>query len=153
MARPKVDLPQPDSPTRPNVSPCSTVRLTPSTALTAPLLRENSACPTGKCFLRFRISNKLMGRPEEIKTETGRRIAIFLSLQPLSLCLLLRPLSPLRVRKMAGSGMSRLFFDELRFDLRAQISGSRTAIPETTTTRQMERIRHYPGDRVQALFL
>jgi hypothetical protein len=54
---------------------------------------------------------------------------------------------------MAGSGMSRFFLDELRFDLRAEISRFRTAISETAATRQMERIRHYPGDCVQALFL
>ena len=33
IARPVVDLPQPDSPTRPRVSPCSTSRLMPETAL------------------------------------------------------------------------------------------------------------------------
>jgi hypothetical protein len=54
---------------------------------------------------------------------------------------------------MAGNGVSRLFFDELRFDLRAQISGSRTAIPETTTTRQIERIGHDSGYRVKTFFL
>ena len=30
-----VDFPQPDSPTTPSVSPCRTVKLIPSTALTA----------------------------------------------------------------------------------------------------------------------
>ena len=34
MVRPKVVLPQPDSPTRPSGFPASMVRLTPSTALT-----------------------------------------------------------------------------------------------------------------------
>jgi hypothetical protein len=69
------------------------------------------------------------------------------------LCLWLQPLSPFGVRKMAGNAVSRLFLDELRFDLRAQISGSRTAIPETTTTRQMERIGHDSGYRVKTFFL
>ena len=36
MQRAIVDLPQPDSPTTPSVSPAFTVKLTPSTALTAP---------------------------------------------------------------------------------------------------------------------
>ena len=31
-ARPMVDLPEPDSPTRPRISPCGTLKLTPSTA-------------------------------------------------------------------------------------------------------------------------
>ncbi len=39
MARPVVDLPQPDSPTRPSVSPRRTSKLRPSTARTAPTLR------------------------------------------------------------------------------------------------------------------
>src|SRR5579859_3509597 len=39
MVRASVDLPQPDSPTRPRTSPCRTERLTPSTARTAPVRR------------------------------------------------------------------------------------------------------------------
>ncbi len=41
-SRPSVDLPQPDSPTTPSVSPGRSVRSTPSTARTAPLARPNS---------------------------------------------------------------------------------------------------------------
>ncbi len=37
MARPVVDLPQPDSPTSPRVSPFTTLNDTPSTAFTAPV--------------------------------------------------------------------------------------------------------------------
>ena len=37
MHLPKVDFPQPDSPTRPSVSPAWMSRLTPSTAFTAPI--------------------------------------------------------------------------------------------------------------------
>ena len=36
--RPRVDLPQPDSPTRPSTSPGRNVRLTPSTAWTGPFV-------------------------------------------------------------------------------------------------------------------
>ena len=39
MARPVVDLPQPDSPTSPRVSPFLTLKEMPSTARTAPTLR------------------------------------------------------------------------------------------------------------------
>src|SRR5229473_4994185 len=60
IVRPRVDLPHPDSPTIPSVSPSSTVKLTPSTALTTPLLRENRPSPIGKCFFRSRISKRLM---------------------------------------------------------------------------------------------
>src|ERR1017187_4294611 len=44
MRRPSVDLPQPDSPTRPTVSPGKTSKLTPSTALT------DAPTPAPKCF-------------------------------------------------------------------------------------------------------
>src|SRR6266700_468372 len=48
-ARPVVVLPQPDSPTRPSVSPGATVKSTPSTARTTPPER-NSLPRTGKCL-------------------------------------------------------------------------------------------------------
>jgi hypothetical protein len=54
---------------------------------------------------------------------------------------------------MAGNGMSGFSLQELRFDLGAEICGPWTAIAETTATRQMQRIGHHPGDRIQALFL
>ncbi len=55
--RPTVDLPQPDSPTRPSVSPARIEKLTPSTANTVPAARCNSPLRTGKCFLRSRTSS------------------------------------------------------------------------------------------------
>ena len=42
MQRPVVDLPQPDSPTRPSVSPAAMSKLTRSTACTRSSSRENS---------------------------------------------------------------------------------------------------------------
>ena len=42
MVREKVDFPQPDSPTRPRISPFSRLRLTPSTARTMCLPGENT---------------------------------------------------------------------------------------------------------------
>src|SRR5690606_12723813 len=49
--RPAVDLPQPDSPTRPSVSPRITSKLTPSTAFTAPTCRCTMKPELmGKCF-------------------------------------------------------------------------------------------------------
>ena len=47
--RPSVDLPQPDSPTRPNVSPRRMARSMPSTARTTCLVRPKKWC-TGKCL-------------------------------------------------------------------------------------------------------
>src|ERR1700712_5003492 len=49
-SRPAVDLPQPDSPTRPSVSPWRTCRSMPSTARTAPTCRLNRPLVIGKCF-------------------------------------------------------------------------------------------------------
>ena len=42
MLRATVDLPQPDSPTIPSVSPTPTVKLTPSTACTVPTRRRST---------------------------------------------------------------------------------------------------------------
>jgi hypothetical protein len=51
MQRPVVLLPLPDSPTRPNISPSSIVKLTSSTARTTDGGR-NSPCLRAKCFTR-----------------------------------------------------------------------------------------------------
>src|SRR3712207_961665 len=49
-----VDLPQPDSPTTPSVSPLRTLKLTPSTAFTAATcFWKTIPRVTGKCFFRF----------------------------------------------------------------------------------------------------
>src|SRR5262245_60765774 len=53
MDRPVVDLPHPDSPTRPRVSPAMMVKVTSSTACTRATSFENSPPRMGKYFLRF----------------------------------------------------------------------------------------------------
>jgi len=55
MQRPVVDLPQPDSPTSPSVSPFNRSKLTSSTACTRATSRENKPPRIGKYFLRFLI--------------------------------------------------------------------------------------------------
>ncbi|MEY9756203.1 hypothetical protein ABIE73_003598 [Bradyrhizobium yuanmingense] len=45
--RATVDLPQPDSPTRPSVSPVPSANETPSTACTVPTCRRNTPARTG----------------------------------------------------------------------------------------------------------
>ena len=53
MQRAIVDLPQPDSPTTPSVSPLLTLKLTPSTAFTAATcFWKTIPRVTGKCFLQ-----------------------------------------------------------------------------------------------------
>src|SRR5690349_21544282 len=49
-SRPVVDLPQPDSPTRPSVSPRRTAKSSPSTARTAPLPPPKRPFLIGKCL-------------------------------------------------------------------------------------------------------
>src|ERR671922_1155917 len=59
MARPVVDLPQPDSPTSPSVSPRRIENETPSTARTAPTLRwKMMPCVSGKCITSLRTSSR-----------------------------------------------------------------------------------------------
>src|SRR6267142_1530540 len=53
-ARPAVVLPQPDSPTRPNVSPLLISKLMSSTAFTWAATRARTPRRIGKYFLRFR---------------------------------------------------------------------------------------------------
>src|SRR5215831_6734164 len=65
--RPTVDLPQPDSPTSPSVSPASIVKLTPSTAKTVPPTRCSSPRWIGKCFLRSRTSRTASGMVVPVK--------------------------------------------------------------------------------------
>ena len=56
--RPVVDLPQPDSPTKPRVSPWNTSNETPSTAFTSPMCRLINVPPRiGNHFLRSRTCN------------------------------------------------------------------------------------------------
>src|SRR3954447_18797971 len=56
--RPSVDLPQPDSPTTPRVSPLRRSKLTPSTARTAPTCFLNRMPRVrGKCLTRSRTSS------------------------------------------------------------------------------------------------
>src|SRR6266542_470085 len=62
IARPSVDLPQPDSPTRPSVLPDSILIVTPSTAFTTRLtglpqtiLSQTVPPPRSKWTFRFRI--------------------------------------------------------------------------------------------------
>ena len=66
MQRAIVDLPQPDSPTTPSVSPSLTVKETPSTALTAPTcFWKMIPRVTGKCF--FRSSTTRSSAPEPVE--------------------------------------------------------------------------------------
>ena len=75
---PMVDLPQPDSPTSPSVSPLAIAKLTPSTAFTSPTRRCSSPPWIGKCFTR--LSTSRTGRahaaaPHAVDFPAGDRVA------------------------------------------------------------------------------
>ena len=57
ISRPVVVLPQPDSPTRPSVSPWRMKKSTPSTARTCPTTRRSKPRWMGKCFFKLRTSS------------------------------------------------------------------------------------------------
>ena len=59
--RPVVDLPHPDSPTRPSVSPRRTWKLTPQTACTTPTWRRTRPARTGKCLTRS-VASRMISR-------------------------------------------------------------------------------------------
>src|SRR5688572_23729529 len=73
MAKPVVLLPQPDSPTRPKVSPRRTSNDTPSTAFTLPTWRRMTApAITGKWTLRSLTSRTVSGA--DIGAELGMKM-------------------------------------------------------------------------------
>ena len=64
MQRAIVDLPQPDSPTTPSVSPSRTVKLTPSTAFTArDLLLEDDPARDREVLLQVLDDEQLVAEP------------------------------------------------------------------------------------------
>src|SRR5262249_50257881 len=65
--RPRLVLPQPDSPTNPTVSPSPTSRLTPSTAFTCSCVYPSKPAGTGKYFFRSRISSSAILRSDEAR--------------------------------------------------------------------------------------
>ena len=71
IARPKVVLPQPLSPTRPSVSPGSIARLTPSTAFIESRARRKTPCWTGKCT--FKSLTSISGLMAFLRFKDGGR--------------------------------------------------------------------------------
>jgi hypothetical protein len=71
-SRPVVDLPQPDSPTRPSVSPAISWKSIPSTALTAPVWRwKTMPWVTGKCRCRPSTSSSTSPRTGLVRPENA----------------------------------------------------------------------------------
>src|SRR5207253_8601250 len=74
MQRPVVDLPQPDSPTSPSVSPLRMLNDTSSTACTRATSREKSPPRIGKYFLRFLTLSSASGMAASVE-EAGHLVA------------------------------------------------------------------------------
>src|SRR6202142_307377 len=131
MVRPTVDLPQPDSPTRPSVSPGAIEKLMPSTANTVPPARCNKPLRTGKCFLRSRTSSTA-GRAEPL---LARASAIAVTEQ----------LSGTPARRP----MARAFFLVRRIGGPAAVFGVHAARRKHAAFRQIGQSRHHSGDFLQ----
>src|SRR6516164_410345 len=123
--RPTVVLPQPDSPTRPSVSPGLIVKLTPSTANTVPLARWSRPLRIGKCFLRSRTSSTALWSDIRVPVEFAR--------------------AP------AGGPMTRQIFFERRIFRAAAILRVRAPWCEHAASRQMVQPRDCPRDFLQSL--
>src|SRR5262245_23610771 len=126
MQRPVVDLPHPDSPTRPRVSPAMMSKLTPSTAWTRATSREKSPPLMGKCLTRF------------LTRSSGSAIAVSFAW---------RSVEP------AGHLVAWLHFLEERLLLRVHRLDELAAGGETAAGRHVEQARHHPRDRLQPLLL
>src|SRR3954447_13062310 len=131
MARPTVDLPQPDSPTRTSVSPEPIEKLTPSTASTRSGA-EKKPRRTGKCFF------------SALTTSTGWAI------EPLWTAASVMA-APVGCSGMPARGpMARAFFLVGRILRRTALVGARAARRERASRRQVGQRRHHAGDFLQA---
>ena len=80
IVRERVDLPQPDSPTRPKVEPCGISKVTPSSARTWPTVRSSKTPDLiGKCLTRSVTSRSgaplfMLSRPPSSAAGRSRRI-------------------------------------------------------------------------------
>src|SRR5262245_29297763 len=75
IVRPVVDLPQPDSPTRPSVSPGWISKVTSSTACTRATSRESRPPRIGKYFFRLRTRRSGSGMGGPLIEEAGHLVA------------------------------------------------------------------------------
>src|SRR5215510_3515461 len=124
MHRPVVDLPQPDSPTSPSVSPALISKEMPSTACTRATSREKRPPLIGKCLTRFRT------------LRSGSAIV--------SLSLLVQPARHL---------VARFDFLERRLLLRVHRLDELAPRREPAALREVQQARDDAGDRLEALLV
>ena len=146
MQRPSVDLPQPDSPTRPSVSPSATLSVTSSTACTRATSRESTPFRIGKYFFRLWISTSALPfcvcgsltRPRAPRRRSSRsrrpRLSSTVSQQ--------RSRWPRVLDAVSQLGL-----------LEALLERVRAARPELAALRQVDQRRRRALDRVQLLRL
>src|SRR6185436_17562843 len=155
ISRAVVDLPQPDSPTRPSVSPACTVRLTPSTACTHLVPRARRPSPfVRKCI--FTSSSSRRGAPSiertpDLAVVVAAVIAMVLR-QPGQDFGLEHLVGFLQVTP-GGASQIRGPRDQLGLEGRAQVAAHPVAVlaarVEGAAARHGEQARRGAGDRVQ----
>src|SRR5690242_13253315 len=128
--RPTVDLPQPDSPTSPRVSPSRIEKLTPSTANTVPPARCIRPLCSGKCF--FNPLTSSTGAPF---LASGALIAVSIEF----------------VRAPAGGPVARPLLLVIRIAFAAEFDRMLAARREHASGRQIGQGRHGAGNLLQAL--
>src|SRR5579885_2695066 len=126
MSRPSVDFPDPDSPTRPIVSPCSIPRLTPSTALTVSRRRASRPwLPAGNSLMSSCACTN--GRVAAVSDSAGLEL----------------------LDTDTGGIMVGAFGLQGRIDARAILDRDWAARIETAPGRRIRRIGNRAGNRLQ----
>src|SRR5215813_7532175 len=123
-----VVLPQPDSPTKPSVSPALMVKLMPSTAFTQPRTLPNRRLATGKCFLRSRTSSNssltrhlLACQPAPGSSSVPYGLLTWFLAAATIECMLAARMEATavgqvrQIRRLAGDAVERLLRAELRY--------------------------------------
>src|SRR5215212_4711481 len=138
MHRASVDLPHPDSPTMPSVSPDFTVKLTPSTAFTAPTcFWKMIPRVTGKCFLTSSMTSRSSAM-ENLLARLGH--GRFEQLRGLPILRLLVQMTRLEVRRIVRDRRER------GIDLLALVHHVRTAGMEAAAAGRAQKRRRLAGN-------
>src|SRR5450432_3609571 len=126
--RPVVDLPQPDSPTSPSVSPRMSSKLTPATACTWSVSRPNSPLLTGKFFTRSLTRPNGSDLPAALKGAPSRSCPM----------------------QHAGDLVAGLDFDQRGSLVQAFVAHERTPRGKPATWRRPDQAGHRPGNRLES---
>src|SRR5579864_8038975 len=133
--RPSVDLPQPDSPTSPRVSPVLISRSTPSTACTCPTVRCSTPDATGNQTFRSVI-------------ETNGSAAVHARVSTLTAVSGTFELRA-RLRDPAGGKLCVAHRQQSRRVARAAINAKRAARIESAPVRQVDEVGGQTFDRLE----